>query len=148
MFGRTPVTRWLGWLVRAQYLRIIPVEFRHYFYLRVEILGCTGGEEVVCCTELYCTAWLWLNMWTNTVWTKSVMSCVDLPATPSLPTSRPSGPKVPVQRCEPGQFACALSEECVSISVLCDGRQDCKDHSDEINCGEVLTHWFIHEYNL
>lgn len=46
MFGRTPVTRWLGYLVRAQYLRIIPVEFRHYFYLRVEILGCTGGEEL------------------------------------------------------------------------------------------------------
>lgn len=95
-------------------------------------------------TELYCTVWLWLNVWTNSVWTNSVVSHVDLPVTPSLPTSPPSGPKVPVQRCEPGQFACALSEECVSISVLCDGRPDCKDYSDEINCGEVSTHWFIH----
>lgn len=44
MVGRTPVTRWLGRLVRARYLRIIPVEFRHTFYLRAEILGCRGGE--------------------------------------------------------------------------------------------------------
>lgn len=45
MVGRTPVTRWLGRLVKARYLRIIPVEFRHTFYLRAEILGCSGGEE-------------------------------------------------------------------------------------------------------
>lgn len=44
MVGRTPVTRWLGRLVRARYLRIIPVEFRHTFYLRAEILGCRGGD--------------------------------------------------------------------------------------------------------
>lgn len=46
MVGRTPVTRWLGRLVRARYLRIIPVEFRHTFYLRAEILGCRGGERL------------------------------------------------------------------------------------------------------
>lgn len=46
MVGRNPVTRWLSQLVRARYLRIIPVEFRHAFYLRVEVLGCTGGEEL------------------------------------------------------------------------------------------------------
>uniref|UniRef100_A0A4W5N747 F5/8 type C domain-containing protein n=1 Tax=Hucho hucho TaxID=62062 RepID=A0A4W5N747_9TELE len=45
MVGRTPVTRWLGRLVRARYLRIIPVEFRHTFYLRAEILGCKGGKS-------------------------------------------------------------------------------------------------------
>lgn len=45
MLGRTPVTRWLGRRVRARYLRLIPVGFTHPFYLRVEILGCTGGEE-------------------------------------------------------------------------------------------------------
>ncbi|XP_036410900.1 SCO-spondin [Megalops cyprinoides] len=46
MVGRTPVTWWLDRLVRARYLRIIPVEFRHTFYLRVEILGCRGDELV------------------------------------------------------------------------------------------------------
>ncbi|TKS88049.1 SCO-spondin Precursor [Collichthys lucidus] len=101
MVGRTPVTRWLGQLVRARYLRIIPVEFRHTFYLRVEILGCRGDELV----------------------------------TPSsVTTSLSGGGKVTVQRCKPGQFACLHTEECVSVSVLCDGRPDCKDHSDEINC--------------
>ncbi|KPP59383.1 SCO-spondin-like, partial [Scleropages formosus] len=40
MVGRTPVTHWLDRLVKARYLRIIPVEFQHTFYLRVEILGC------------------------------------------------------------------------------------------------------------
>ncbi|KAJ8010539.1 hypothetical protein DPEC_G00076130 [Dallia pectoralis] len=46
MVGRTPVTRWLTRLVRARFLRIIPVEFRHTFYLRAEILGCHGDELV------------------------------------------------------------------------------------------------------
>uniref|UniRef100_A0A3B4XYV5 Uncharacterized protein n=1 Tax=Seriola lalandi dorsalis TaxID=1841481 RepID=A0A3B4XYV5_SERLL len=53
-----------------------------------------------------------------------------------LVTSSPSGGgKVTVQRCKPGQFACQHSDQCVPVSVLCDGRLDCKDHSDEINCG-------------
>ena len=45
MVGRAPVTRWLDRLVRARYLRIVPLEFRHTFYLRAEIMGCRGGEE-------------------------------------------------------------------------------------------------------
>ncbi|KAM9839429.1 LOW QUALITY PROTEIN: SCO-spondin [Aulostomus maculatus] len=106
MVGRTPVTRWLGRLVRARYLRIIPVEFRHTFYLRVEILGCRGDELV----------------------------------TPSSVTTFPSkGGKVTVQRCKPGQFACQHSDQCVSLSMVCDGRLDCKDHSDETNCGTAPT---------
>nr|XP_040023734.1 SCO-spondin [Gasterosteus aculeatus aculeatus] len=102
MAGRIPVTRWLGRMVSARYLRIIPVEFRHTFYLRVEILGCRADELV----------------------------------TPSSLTMSPSaGGKVTVQRCGPGLFACQQSEECVSDTKLCDGRADCKDYSDEINCG-------------
>lgn len=58
--------------------------------------------------------------------------------TPSSVTTLPSGGrKVPVQHCKPGQFACQDTEECVPVSVLCDGQPDCKDHSDEINCGET-----------
>ncbi|KAI9545246.1 hypothetical protein NQZ68_037826 [Dissostichus eleginoides] len=106
MVGRTPVTRWLGRLVRARYLRIIPVEFRHTFYLRAEILGCRGDELV----------------------------------TPSrVTTSTSVGGRVTVQRCKPGLFACQHIEECVPVSVLCDGRPDCKDSSDEINCGTAPT---------
>ncbi|KAM8881275.1 SCO-spondin isoform 1-T4 [Synchiropus picturatus] len=46
LVGSNPVIRWLGRLIKAQYLRIIPVEFRHTFYLRVEVLGCRGDEPV------------------------------------------------------------------------------------------------------
>ncbi|CAL8400400.1 unnamed protein product [Gadus morhua 'NCC'] len=46
MVGRAPVTRWLDRLVRARYLRIVPLEFRHTFYLRAEIMGCRGDELV------------------------------------------------------------------------------------------------------
>ncbi|XP_029943604.1 SCO-spondin, partial [Salarias fasciatus] len=100
MVGRTPVTRWLGHLVRARYMRIIPTEFRHTFYLRVEILGCRGDELV----------------------------------TPSSRSTSPSaGGKA--RRCDPGQFACVDSEECVSAAALCDGRPDCGDGSDETSCG-------------
>lgn len=67
----------------------------------------------------------------------SSLALADELVTPSsLATSPSGGGKVPVQRCKPGQFACQDTEECISVSVLCDGRPDCKDHSDEINCGE------------
>ncbi|XP_014875306.1 SCO-spondin [Poecilia latipinna] len=102
MVGRTPVTRWLGRLVRARYIRIIPVEFRHTFYLRVEILGCRGDEYV---------------------------------------TTSPSGVGT-VQRCKPGQFLCHGSEECIPVSLLCDGQPNCKDYSDETNCGTAPTRGF------
>lgn len=62
--------------------------------------------------------------------------CADELVTPSIVTTTPSGGgKVPAHHCKPGHFSCQGTEECVSISVLCDGRPDCKDHSDEINCG-------------
>lgn len=136
MVGRTPVTRWLSRLVRARYLRIIPVEFRHTFYLRVEILGCRGGGEFSE-TRNYVIKKKKKTLSECFTTVSSSLAVVDELVTPSsLATSPSGGGKVPVRRCKPGQFACQDTEECVSVSVLCDGRPDCKDHSDEINCGK------------
>ncbi|XP_023806195.1 SCO-spondin [Oryzias latipes] len=107
MVGRIPVTHWLGRLVKARYIRIIPVEFRQTFYLRVEVLGCREEE---------------------------------LLTPPSVTTSQPG--KVPVQNCRPGQFLCQHSGECISMSVLCDGQPNCKDQSDESNCGITPSEGF------
>lgn len=53
MVGRTPVTQWLGRLVKARYIRIVPVEFRQTFYLRVEVLGCREGTTFKeCCLNV------------------------------------------------------------------------------------------------
>ncbi|XP_037550324.1 SCO-spondin-like [Nematolebias whitei] len=108
MVGSIPVTRWLGWLIRARYVRIIPVEFKHTFYLRVEILGCRGDELV----------------------------------TPGSVTSPSGFGTVSEQRCNAGQFLCEHTKECIPMSVLCDGRPNCKDHSDELNCGTSPTRSF------
>lgn len=76
-------------------------------------------------------------------------SLVDELVTPSSVTLSPSGGgKVPVQKCKPGQFACKHIDECVSVSVLCDGRADCKDHSDEINCGENFSNIGAYMYYI
>uniref|UniRef100_H2LGR4 Subcommissural organ spondin n=1 Tax=Oryzias latipes TaxID=8090 RepID=H2LGR4_ORYLA len=64
----------------------------------------------------------------------SFFTCVEeLLTPPSVTTSQPG--KVPVQNCRPGQFLCQHSGECISMSVLCDGQPNCKDQSDESNCG-------------
>lgn len=54
MVGRIPVTHWLGRLVKARYIRVIPVEFRQTFYLRVEVLGCREGTQLMvdCCLNV------------------------------------------------------------------------------------------------
>nr|XP_023660300.1 SCO-spondin [Paramormyrops kingsleyae] len=93
MVGRRPVTRWLTQLIQARYLRIIPVEFRHTFYLRAEILGCRDLELVT-----------------------------------------PGGGAVIKGLCTGGEFPCG-SGGCVPLAALCDGRPDCRDRSDELNCG-------------
>ncbi|XP_015209797.2 SCO-spondin [Lepisosteus oculatus] len=52
-------------------------------------------------------------------------------------TPLPGSVTAPRRRCGPGQFECS-SGECVSAqTALCDGRQDCADHSDELGCGTV-----------
>ena len=40
------------------------------------------------------------------------------------------------QPCSPGQYTCD-NKRCVSYDFLCDGDNDCKDNSDEVNIAAV-----------
>ncbi|CAF98844.1 unnamed protein product, partial [Tetraodon nigroviridis] len=146
MFGRTPVTRWLGWLVRAQYLRIIPVEFRHYFYLRVEILGCTGGKAptrgspgLKNQTISPQRPGIHGDVTTPGIQTTSSQTGhpgVVSPGVTGYPglhqTTSPSG--IPgLHTTTAKQFSCA-SGECIHLDHRCDLQKDCVDGSDEKDC--------------
>lgn len=51
-------------------------------------------------------------------------------------TTTPSGIGVVTGgQCESGQIAC-VNGECVSVAALCNGKPDCADHSDELQCGK------------
>jgi len=39
-----------------------------------------------------------------------------------------------VQRSCPGQFVCERSRRCIDLKLVCDGKLDCDDNSDEMNC--------------
>ncbi|XP_053349644.1 SCO-spondin [Clarias gariepinus] len=162
MVGRTPVTRWLGRLVRARYLRIIPVQYRHTFYLRVEILGCRGGTAPTPGLP---------GLWNHTVTPGSPGYQTYTTGSPGVYTKTPQdgrpgvasvspivtggpgiGPEGPTGHpglwnittphdgglprvlCVEGQFSCK-SFGCVDATLVCNGREDCPDGSDEHNCG-------------
>ena len=45
---------------------------------------------------------------------------------------------MPVAGCGTGQFRCE-DGQCVDAALRCDGRFDCRDDSDEFNCGKCLA---------
>ena len=47
--------------------------------------------------------------------------------------------------CSPRQFQCR-SGECIDKSLRCNRRYDCRDGSDELDCGELIT-WMSHDVN-
>ncbi|KAF4095523.1 hypothetical protein G5714_023126 [Onychostoma macrolepis] len=184
MVGRTPVTRWLDRLVRARFLRIIPVEFRHTFYLRVEVLGCRGDELVTPSSEVttappgvpglqtltgptggpghynYTSGRPGLHTKSPQDGSPGVAPPTHITTAPPAvgptgepgvhiltptpyfnttglwETSTPSDDGLPRIVCVEGQFACRTFG-CVEAALVCDGREDCPDGSDEDRCGSV-----------
>ncbi|XP_073720146.1 SCO-spondin isoform X2 [Misgurnus anguillicaudatus] len=173
MVGRTPVTRWLERLVRARYLRIIPVEYRHTFYLRVEVLGCRGDELVTPSSAMSTASPGVPGLQNRTGPTGSpghhvtsgppglhttspqdghpgvappthvTTAAPDL-ISPRGPTGEPGyldmttpyDDGLPRVLCVEGQFVCR-SFGCVEAALVCDGRKDCPDGSDEVHCGTI-----------
>lgn len=68
--------------------------------------------------------------------------CLPVPGqvtAPSLtPTSLPVSPDI--RPCTAEEFSC-LSGECIAREFFCDRRPDCRDMSDELDCGELLGPW-------
>lgn len=45
--------------------------------------------------------------------------------------------------CPPNDFEC-FTGECLASSFRCDGERQCHDGSDEENCGELVTVFFVY----
>lgn len=66
----------------------------------------------------------------------TLTSPVNLPPAPLTP-SDPTVPQI-TRVCTETEFACHSHNECVALEYRCDRRADCRDMSDELNCGEGL----------
>ena len=45
-------------------------------------------------------------------------------------------------QCQSGEFSCSSGNQCVPYSLVCDGRKDCQDFSDEANCRKFFQLFF------
>ncbi|CAH2281689.1 SCO-spondin [Pelobates cultripes] len=113
--SNTPVRRELNRPLLTRFLRIVPVEYNKAIYLRSEILGCHYVEPTV--SPLY----------------ESLKPVTQAATIVTLRgSSKPS-------HCRPGEFECHSGECLNASSTLCDGKNDCRDYSDEEGCGVALT---------
>ncbi|XP_053571495.1 SCO-spondin-like [Bombina bombina] len=106
--SNTPVRRELHPPLLTRYLRIVPVEYHKWIYLRSEILGCHYVKPTVSFGNV----------------------------TPPSVTVTRSGTVEP-SSCRQGEYECRSGECLNATTALCDGKADCRDFSDEEGCGAL-----------
>ncbi|KAG2458362.1 SSPO protein, partial [Polypterus senegalus] len=158
-----PTTSMLHRIIFARFLRIMPVEYKRNFFLRVEILGCSLGKptgepgisqepgihgtpavEGTRTTSRLTTA----KIYPRTTGQPGIPHMEGITGSPgvhlqSRVTFAPgadltmeSMPPLPRMLCAQDEFQCRAFG-CVDAVLVCDGQRDCMDGSDEQHCGTV-----------
>lgn len=51
-------------------------------------------------------------------------------------------------QCKSGEFSCVSGDQCVPYSLVCDGRRDCQDFSDEAECRKCFPPVFCYLFTI